>query len=335
MRKRRFSLLLILVMVATMLAGIRTESVSAATMRDVTAQEVVDAIDFGWNLGNDLDCFEENAGGYKGSPQAYERLWGNPPATKAMIDKVKETGINAIRIPVTWYHNMEGNNIRSNWLSRVKEVVDYAIDNDTYVIINVHHDTGVHGWLKATTNNAYQNEQKFVKIWEQVASYFKNYDEHLLFEGYNEIIDNSSNWNDTSYENYQECNKLNQLFVDTVRKSGGNNAKRVLITNTYAAAVQTSELNNFKKPTDSVPNKLIAEVHCYTPYKFCFKEYSDTHYGSDYDVYEFMDRTVSRFKSLGMPVIIGEEKVRDYLTDFEDALALISSASPALIRSNA
>ena len=102
MRKRRFSLLLILVMAATMLAGIRTESVSAATMRDVTAQEVVDAIDFGWNLGNDLDCFEENAGGYKGSPQAYERLWGNPPATKAMIDKVKETGINAIRIPVTW-----------------------------------------------------------------------------------------------------------------------------------------------------------------------------------------------------------------------------------------
>jgi len=58
-------------------------------MRDISAIDLVKEIKIGWNLGNTLDAPTETA-------------WGNPRTTKAMIEKVREMGFNAVRVPVTW-----------------------------------------------------------------------------------------------------------------------------------------------------------------------------------------------------------------------------------------
>lgn len=142
----------------------------------LTATELVDDITLGWNLGNTLECHESYVA--SDSPEYYETLWFNPVTTKEMIDTVKASGINAVRIPITWYPHMDENNIIDvMWMNRVQEVVDYVIENDMYCIINVHHDTGSTGWLKATEENYLKNKDKFQLLWKQIAAHFKGYDQ--------------------------------------------------------------------------------------------------------------------------------------------------------------
>ena len=137
-----------------------------------TATEVVSDMVIGWNLGNALDSYVAGETGL-----ATETSWGNPYSTKAMIDGIKEAGFNAVRVPVTWYNHMDAstNQIDKEWMDRVEEVVNYVLDNDMYCIINVHHDTGEKGWLKATENGIDVKKAKFKAIWEQVSERFGEY----------------------------------------------------------------------------------------------------------------------------------------------------------------
>lgn len=160
-------------------------------------------------------------------------------------------------------------NVDKKWLFRVKEVVDYVIEENMYCIKNVHHDCGggEETWLRAD-KEMYSNgmSEKYEHLWKQIAEYFKDYDEKLLFESFNEILDKNLNWSGSNQESYEIVNKLNQLFVDTVRNSGGNNYFRNLIVLPYSADAQVS---GFRIPTDKVKNHLIAEVHIYNPRDFC------------------------------------------------------------------
>ncbi len=193
-----------------------------------TASELVGDIVLGWNLGNTLDSHtKENEG------LASETSWQNPAATKEKIDAVKATGINAVRVPVTWYNHMDSSyKIDEEWMDRVEEVVNYVLDNDMYCIINVHHDTGENGWLKASETNLEENKKKFAAIWEQICERFGGYGNKLLFEGFNEILNENNNWVNPNKESLNVVNELNQLFVDTVRTTGVNNAERYLILST-------------------------------------------------------------------------------------------------------
>lgn len=223
----------------------------------------------------------------------YETLWGNLATTKSMIDGVKAAGYGSIRIPVTYTNHMDANgNIDKAWLDRVASVVQYALDNGLYCIINVHHDTGAGGWLKADATTYASTSAKFKTMWTQIATYFKGYSTKLLFEGYNELLNSANAWNYAGATSYSIANKLNQVFVSAVRATGGNNASRCLVVNTYAASTESDVINGFALPTDTVSGRLIVEAHYY----------GTTTAG----IVATMSRLNTKFVSKGIPVIIGE-----------------------------
>lgn len=236
-----------------------------------TAYEVIKGIQIGWNLGNTLDStnYQKQYLGEEKNIEYYETLWGNPITTKEMIDKVKEAGFNSIRIPVTYYDHLSNDGkIDAAWLKRVETVVNYCLDNDLYCIMDVHHDTGLYeggSWIVADAGKFEENAEKVKILWTQIADYFKDYDYKLIFEGLNETVDSNRqgyDWN-TGTEITLNVIKLNQVFVDTVRASGGKNKHRVLAVTTYGGITDEHKLSNFTLPNDTVKDKIILAVHDY------------------------------------------------------------------------
>ena len=279
--------------------------------------EIISEINAGWNLGNTLDSYGDWITQYSsGTPSDFETAWGNPVTTKAIIESVKAAGFNAIRVPVTWTQHIDDSNgykIDAEWMARVKGVVDYVIDSDLYCILNVHHDVGGNSWLKASDSNVKANSEKFTAVWTQIADEFAGYDTHLLFEGFNEILDEDNNWVYPGKSAGNAVNTLNQLFVDTVRKTGGNNPQRCLIVNTYAAGTGGAQLDDFVIPTDTTENALMVEVHYYSPGSYCTEISADgneqsawTENGGKSLVDGTLFNLYDHFTSKGYPVIIGE-----------------------------
>ncbi len=243
-----------------------------ATYVEESAVNAVKNMGLGTNFGNCMDAVDINKSMDKNSVKDFETCWGQVPTTKAMVDFLKKNGFNAVRIPVTWFQHMkEDGTVDEAWMNRVQEIVDYVIDNGMYCILNVHHDTGADPddgsykhWIKADEANYKENKQRFESLWTQIATRFKNYDQHLVFEGYNEMLDASNTWNaPKSSSSYKGLNGYAQSFVDAVRATGGNNETRNLIVNTYAAATGDDVLSNLTLPTDKVEGHLAVEVHTY------------------------------------------------------------------------
>lgn len=270
----------------------------------------------GWNLGNSLDTHGDWILEYSpGKPSDFETGWGNPVTTPAMIQKFKEAGFNAIRVPVTWYQHLDKDNmVNEEWMQRVEEVVNYVLNTGMYCILNVHHDTGDGGWLAADLNNYSTISARYKKLWEQIAAHFQAYDQHLIFESYNEMLDEQNHWTETNGNGYKAQNALLQDFVDVVRATGGNNRYRNLSINPYSAAHTPLTLNNFVVPTDIVKDRLIAQVHVYSPYSFALDKDSpvkDFTSADAQEITDIMSRLNERFCSKGIPVIIGEFSSED------------------------
>ena len=277
------------------------------------AGEWLSDIRVGWNLGNTFDTIGEWIGNNKRSDK-YETGWCNPITSRKMINMVADAGFGVIRIPVSWGQHLSGDDyiIDAQWMERVQTVVDFALDAGLKVILNMHHDTGTDGWLRAEPGMMSEQGPKFVRIWQQIAEHFADYDDRLAFEGYNELLDSKNSWGAPSRSALEAANELNQMFVDTVRKTGGNNAERILFCNTYAAAHDEGTLSGYVLPTDSAANCLVAQVHVYSPLDFCFAE-RDGHKAKDWrtikgpsEVDSIMNRLYNHFVSKGIPVIIGE-----------------------------
>ena len=281
----------------------------------VSAQELESATSavanmrVGWNLGNTLDANSgatDNMWIEKRSQRKtsdYETAWGQPVTTEALIKMFKEAGFNAIRVPVTWYPHMgvQVNDLNWNlsawsptqvdaaWMARVKEIVDYVVNNGMYCIINVHHDTGeaTTAWLRASTANYNKYKDTYEDLWKQIATEFKDYDGHLLFEGYNEILDDYGSWCFASFaasgqydassatDSYKAVNLYAQSFVNAVRATGGNNATRNLIVNSYGSCCGSGNWNqhlleplaNLEYPNDEAKNHIIFQLHYYPSIK--------------------------------------------------------------------
>ena len=292
--------------------------------------EIINDIDVGWNLGNTLDSNGDWIAQYSpGTPADYETAWGNPQTTKHMIDSVKAAGFDAVRVPVTWRQHIDDSNgykVDPEWMARVKETVDYVIDNDMYCILNVHHDVGGESWLKASDANVTANTEKFTALWTQIANEFADYDNHLMFEGFNEILDEDNNWVYPGKDAGDAVNKLNQIFVDTVRKTGGNNPERCIIVNTYAAGTGGSQLDDFVIPDDTAENAIMVQVHYYSPGSYCTEISED---GNEQKVWtenggkSMIDGTLlnlySHFTNKGVPVIIGEFAAANKDNEFDRA----------------
>ncbi|PYG87806.1 endoglucanase [Ruminiclostridium sufflavum DSM 19573] len=292
--------------------------------RQLNHAQLLSDMGTGWNLGNTLEAAID------GKP--YETGWGNPVVTKEFIAKVKNAGFKTIRIPVS-YLNRIGSEpeyiVEAEWLDRVREVADYAISQDMYVIINMHGDgykTVEGSWLIVDAADQDTIKDKYKKVWQQIADKFRNYDEHLIFESMNEEFD--GDWDDPKPADYANLNDYNQIFVDTVRKTGGNNSARWLLIPGWNTNIDyTAGDYGFRIPDDTyrsaeIPaseKRIAISVHYYSPWDFCGAESQITQWGAGaVDA----DRTVSwcqedymesqlnamynKFVKQGYPFIIGE-----------------------------
>jgi len=278
---------------------------------DITAAELVSNIKVGWNLGNTLDATDYGEGWlpYTSTITQFETRWGNPVTTQENIDAIKNAGFNAIRIPVSWTKAVDAKyNIRGDWMKRVKEVVNYAVNNDMYIILDTHHDEHV---FKFTNAEKTVSLEAFKKIWEQIADNFKNYNEKLIFEALNEPRnkDSPSEWAGGTPEERDVLNAYYPVFIDAVRNSGGNNDKRILMITPYAA-VNGSDIpiSKLVLPDDTVPNKLIVSIHAYSPWEFV-QGRATLNINNDrwhIETGSRINEAYDKFVSKGIPVIIGE-----------------------------
>ena len=332
MKNRLRSMFIAAVLVGTVVAGSFTAPFSVqAAKKDITSFEnlnqsqIVEAMGPGWNLGNQLESVTDNV------PE--ETNWGNPVITEKLIQSVKAAGFKSIRIPVSYFAKIDDDKdytIDSKWLDRVQEVVDYCIKNDLYAVINIHGDgynTIDGSWLLCNGKNQTEIKKKYKKVWKQIAERFKNYDEHLLFESMNEEFDGS--YSEPNKEYYQNINDYNQIFVDTVRKTGDNNTKRWLIIPGWNTNIDyTAGDYGFKLPTDQYRDKsidkeeqrIMISVHYYSPWDFCGGENCViTQWGNEADdpskTSTTCDETYMKnqlnlmkttFADKGYPVFIGE-----------------------------
>jgi endoglucanase len=263
MKRRRFTSLAatLPLALAALLAGCAaTGSGSTASpidstgMRDLTSVQLSREMVPGINLGNTLEAIPA------------ETSWGAPPTTQATMDGYKAAGFRSVRIPVAWSQYADADDrISAAWMARVKQVVDYARHAGLYVIVNVHWDGG---WMNHPT---YDQEAainaKLTKFWTQIANTFRDYDDHLLFAGSNEVGLEVPWGTPITAEQWDVQNSFNQTFVNAVRATGGNNAKRHLVVQAYFTSIDNAVTGN-KVPRDTVANRLFMEVHYYDPFDF-------------------------------------------------------------------
>jgi len=294
---------------------------------DNDAIAFVDAMGAGWNLGNTFDSYDsaKNAG------VSHETLWGNPKTTRQNIADIKAAGFNTIRIPVSWHNHVDSNYvINPEWLSRVKEVVDWSMEEGLYVIINIHHDNEK-GYMYPTYDQLDVSKKYVTSIWSQLAATFKDYDEHLVFETLNEprLKDTDNEWwvdykSDIGEETIDCVNQLNQAAVDAIRAEGSEyNLSRFIMCPGYCASPDFETISTFSLPDDSnasKENRILLSVHAYRPYGFALAEPSDKQAKKEFsytsskdyaDIDDFMFNIYSKFTIKGIGVVIGEFGARD------------------------
>lgn len=301
------------------------DQASAGTPAQLDASQIVADMGAGWNLGNQL---EANTNGYPS-----ETAWGQPAVTQALIDKVRAAGFKTIRIPVSYLRDIgAGPNytVNSSWLNRVQEVVNYAYNRGMYVVINMHSDgyKSVDGsWLICDSSSQTDIKAKYQKVWQQIASKFQSYDQHLILESMNEEF--TGDFGRPTQPCYSNINSYNQTFVDTVRKAGGNNSSRWLLVPGWNTNIDYTAGNyGFALPTDryrssSVPGneqRIMISVHYYDPWDFAGTESGAvTQWGptatnpsktSTWGQEDYLDAQLKKmhdaFVTKGYPVVIGE-----------------------------
>lgn len=265
-------------------------------IRDISSWELVKELKYGWNLGNTMDA-TGNAG------VAAETSWQSVKTNPKMMELLKNDGFNIVRIPVSWDKHMDKDyKVGKNWMARVHEIVDYAIDNGLYVILNTHHED----WYFPTEENKEEDIKQLKALWEQIAEEFKDYDEHLIFEGLNEprLRNTANEWNGGTEEARQIVAEYEKAFYETVRSSGGNNPKRHLMMTGYAAASDRNALKAVYIPEND--DKIIVSVHAYTPYNFALNKSGTDKYTGSGDIKGVFGMLKELFIDKQIPVIVGE-----------------------------
>jgi aryl-phospho-beta-D-glucosidase BglC (GH1 family) len=290
------------------------------------AQQIAASIRIGWNIGNAMEAI----GG--------ETAWENPQVSNALIQAVKKAGFNAIRLPVSWdqYADQKTGQISATWLNRVKQVVQYCVDNDMVVLVNVHWDGG---WLERNVTpdkkDAVNARQK--AYWEQIATALRDFDEHVMFASANEP--GAPNAPATAV-----LMSYHQTFVDAVRATGGRNAYRVLVVQGPDTDIEKTVKLMRTLPADKVPGRMMAEIHFYGPYNFVMMDKdeswgnqayywgagnhskTDTKHNPTFGEEDFVDALFAslkrKFVDKGIPVVLGEFSAMRRKNLTGDALAL-------------
>ncbi len=273
-------------------------------MRTVTARELVKEMKLGWNLGNTMDSVNDHIE-KNSAPEAWETAWGNPVTTENLIAKMIDEGFNVIRFPVSWRNHIgeaPDYNINEAWMNRVQELVDWAYKRGAFVILNIHHE----GWHDPYYENRDAAATKLRAVWKQIAKRFERYEERLIFEGMNEPrkCGTELEWNGGDQEGWDVVNDLNEVFINIIRTSGGNNPNRCLMIPGYAANC-TVGIRHLNIPKGD--DKLIASVHAYEPFDFALNPRGRGLWNHDTWVIDhLMEDLQTLFISKGIPVVIGE-----------------------------
>jgi endoglucanase len=230
-------------------------------MTELDAWAAVERMGRGINIGNTLE-----------NTTRWETGWGNPPITKDFVQKLASLGFKTVRLPVAWDTYAVDGVIQPEKLERVSEVVDWIIEAGMFCVVNIHWDGG---WIDSSNKERFADtyatfspmaERNFRAYWTQIASFFASKNEKLIFEALNE---------ETHFENagspqaaFATLTRVNQLFIDTVRATGSNNAKRLLIVTGYSTDITKTTSGAYKLPVDTLPHRLFISVHYYTPWTF-------------------------------------------------------------------
>ncbi len=302
--------------------NVNVGSTDKGTIREnMTAEQISAEMGLGINLGNTMEAYwldrnRVDSGAQtigENKPGNYETCWGAVTTTQEAVDGMKEAGFNTLRVPVYWGNMMENDGtftINEEYIARVKEIVDYGRNADMYVVINMHHydefiirrytkDKDIEGCAETVKN-----------LWTQIAEYFEDYSDFLIFEGFNEYLgggplDSNGNVIDLPRsEGFEWTNALNQAFVDAVRATGGNNSQRVLIASGYWTNIDLTTSNSFVMPTDTAENRMMVSVH----YVDNSMYWSNKIGGQEWENYSIdqCEKLKKAFADKGIPVFVGE-----------------------------
>ena len=271
---------------------------------------------------------------YKNNPTlVYTHTYNGEVATDEELLFLKDQGFKSIRLPVTWFTHMDGTGtVDPEWFAEVNRVVNRILGYGFYVIVDIHHDTGVNGWLKADAVlfNEYETTYRYLVL--QIANNFREFGDHLILEGPNEVVNyynskTNSQSTPISQSDYETHNRMLQVFVDEVRRTGYNNKNRFLLLNSFSAA--RLNLNKFVLPNDSASNKLFVGIHDYTIRSdgtLASLEYfsgDGSHYLTEYNLLmgefgipkteslesriQLMNRSVALGQQLGVPMFVWDD----------------------------
>jgi endoglucanase len=235
---------------------------AAAQMSELDAWTAAAQMSPGTNIGNTLE-----------STNTWETGWGNPVITKEFVESLAHLGFKTVRLPVAWDTYAVDGRIQPDKLSRVSEVIDWITEAGLFCVLNIHWDGG---WIDSDVKDKFpgthatfspEAEKKYRSYWQQISAFLAGKNEKLIFESLNEET-NFSNEGSTE-KAYATLTRVNQIFIDTVRKTGGNNAKRLLVVAGYGTDITKTCSNDYKLPKDVAPDRLFISVHYYTPWQFC------------------------------------------------------------------
>lgn len=293
-----FTTLLLLALITPGVSAASANQAAKAKPATTAMQSYVDAMQPGWNLGNTLDA-----------TGADETSWGNPKVTQELIKSIADQGYKSIRIPVTWdVHIGAAPNytIEAAYLARVQQVVDWALKEKLYVMINLHHDSWL--WISGMEKKHDEVLARYNAAWTQIAAKFKNYPDKLMFESVNEPRFTDGGTTDEAKAT-QMLTELNKSFHSIVRSSGGKNAKRPLVLPSLESSPTQERMDVLYQTITGLkdPN-LIATVHYYGFWPFSVNIAGYTKFDADTqkDITDTFDKVNATFTAKGIPVIVGE-----------------------------
>lgn len=265
-------------------------------------QTAVSEMGIGINLGNTLDAPAEGD-------------WA-PAAQEKFIIDFRQAGFKHVRIPVTW-HGRTANSvpyqIDNEEMDRVETVINWALEQDLYVIINLHHES----WLKDNYSSQ-SNRNRLTAIWLQIVERFKHKSAKLVFEILNEPTG-------LSVENVDE---INEHILEIIRRV---NPTRLVVFSGNGFTPIDSLLSAAIPDTED--NYLIGNFHAYDPWPFagqCTRSWGTT---ADIDELEAIYKKAKNWSDENnIPVTVNEFGVAHYdftapenICDLDDRLKYIEA----------
>jgi endoglucanase len=295
----------------------------AAASAPKTSIDMAMAMGNGINLGNTMEAYGRSKLGTKAPVSDYETFWGQPLTTREMIKAMHKAGFSSLRIPVAWTNTMDFTQgdytISPAYLDRVGQIASWAIDEGMYAVINDHWDGGWWGMFGSRSEETRKKAMDlYVSMWGQIAEKYKDYSPKLILESANEELGDRLNDKDIAADSgslsrdecYAAVNRINQAFVDTVRKAGGKNADRFLLVAGYNTGIEPTLDPRFSMPKDAAKDRLLVSVHYYEPSDYCVNT-SVNRWGfkQEYAKMNALFKRLIAFTNAGYGVVVGEYAV--------------------------